>query len=535
MVGSAGLVTGEINHLWSEVWKGTDLELEFGSNLELDIDMLWPLLESALTRNKISRAKVILQVVMDKLITKPITKIPIHHYQGRLLVMEGRFKEAIIQFEASREQGLELGESFFYYISSVHLARIYSRQGEILKGLELLEQDFISDGLKGNLLDDPLLAMGLTELGNCYFRLSRYDQAEEYYIKSKTLWEKLGAARAVAGINNNLGVLNKYKGKISQSLHYYEQALKIFESLNDQHTYSMSLNNIANLYQIQGRLGRALDYHLKAYEIRKQLNIKALTAMSLNNLGSLYHDLGEFEKAYYYQKMSLWIRKGLGIEEEVILSLVDLAEVLYSLRLKNELDQLIGDFPLPPYENPNRIAYYHLIQGFRYLLQDKWMIAQKHFRQALLGEGISFHYYVVAYENLLECDIQLVGTDKPKELQDRLLVLFNQWEDKCKVNSLYASLLKIYILRAKLRVLFLNFDLARSELNQVVINAEEWGLPLHKKRALAEISELDEKQQKILSLSKSDDEIHQLDYNDMESFKQYIKDLNILIASAVDE
>jgi len=185
----------------------------------------------------------------------------------------------------------------------------------------------------------------LSNIGLLYDEWSDYPKAEKYYKQALALKTKTGDKSSMATTLINLGNINYYNLNYQGSLDYYYRAKLLFEEENDKEGVGQCLNNIAIIYKAWGNITQAMKYLREAenfyirtgneYELSKVYTNMADTycvqykdykqginlyekslllkiklgdlqgiGMVYNNIGSLYGDMENFEMALSYFKKS---------------------------------------------------------------------------------------------------------------------------------------------------------------------------------------------------------------------------------------
>jgi serine/threonine-protein kinase len=185
-------------------------------------------------------------------------------------------------------------------------------RGEVITVHHLVDQG--AARIEDELAEQPVVKARITRmLGNVYFTLGSYDQAESFYEQTIALQkEHLGeVAPETATSLMNLAQAYGIKGELDQARPLLEQALAIKETaLGPDHVeVAMILVSLGVLNRIQGQKQVALQYAeraLKIYEVELEpIDIKI--ARLLNNLANLYRDGGRYDEADAALRRSLTI------------------------------------------------------------------------------------------------------------------------------------------------------------------------------------------------------------------------------------
>jgi len=169
-------------------------------------------------------------------------------------------------------------------------------------------------------------------------KLSRYTEAEEWYLKSKILREKyLGKEDpGYAFCLNNLGVIYRLLGNYEKSELFLLEAIAIREKVLTQENseYTASYLNLGNLYTVMGEYEKAEILYLKIKNIRENTFGKEnhAYANSVNNLGILYKNIGRYElaEAHYLEANEIY-KKLLGKENQDYINSINNLGILYKI------------------------------------------------------------------------------------------------------------------------------------------------------------------------------------------------------------
>jgi tetratricopeptide (TPR) repeat protein len=138
-------------------------------------------------------------------------------------------------------------------------------------------------------------------IGNCYYFLSKLNQAEKYFKESlnilKRAENKISKLPAKSAVLGNIGNIYHNLGKPDEALEYYQQALEINRKLGYEQGAAHNLNNIGTLYNELGKYDEALKCQEEALEISKKFKDEQAIANSLTNIGIIYTDSGKSKDA----------------------------------------------------------------------------------------------------------------------------------------------------------------------------------------------------------------------------------------------
>lgn len=144
-----------------------------------------------------------------------------------------------------------------------------------------------------------------------YFQ-GNYNKAIEYFNKAVEINTETGNREGIAKSYNNMGNVSGLKGDYAKTIEYYQKALKIYEDLNNEKLMADLYNNIGIVHYFQQNYKKAVDYYKKTIEIRKKLDQKKKLANSYQNIGGVYYKQEKLTKALHYYENALQTYKELN-------------------------------------------------------------------------------------------------------------------------------------------------------------------------------------------------------------------------------
>lgn len=150
--------------------------------------------------------------------------------------------------------------------------------------------------------DSTGFAALLNELGGFYRAVSKYEKAEEVFVKAKTIIQKAAGennANYATTINNLAGVY-RLNGSYKQAEQLFSEAIRIYKliGLSESFVYSSALNNLGLLYMEIKEYEKAAKRFEEANEIVKKDNKNLVVyATGLVNLANAYLKMGKTKAA----------------------------------------------------------------------------------------------------------------------------------------------------------------------------------------------------------------------------------------------
>jgi tetratricopeptide (TPR) repeat protein len=180
-------------------------------------------------------------------------------------------------------------------------ARYYEENGQY----QIAEKYFesfknICESIKD--INQTLLATSYSNLAVVYIYLTKYNKAEEYFLKSIELEKRnsKNETELLAVSYNQIASLYRITSKYKEGEFYCLESIRIFELINgDNHIDNCpSYTNLALLYNSQGKYEEAEPLYIKAKDIfeKKLGENHPNTAKSYINLGAFYYERGKSQE-----------------------------------------------------------------------------------------------------------------------------------------------------------------------------------------------------------------------------------------------
>ncbi len=176
----------------------------------------------------------------------------------------------------------------------------------------------------------------LGNIGNIHHNLGKPDEALEYYQQALEINRKLGYEQGVAHNLNNIGTLYNELGEHDEALKCQEEALEISKKFKDEQAIADSLANIGIIYTDSGKPEEALKLFQEVLEINTQNKYQEGIANVFNNIGLAHSNLKETDQALNYFQKALKINKKIGYKEGVATDLGNIGLIYITLGKSEE-------------------------------------------------------------------------------------------------------------------------------------------------------------------------------------------------------
>jgi len=272
---------------------------------------------------------------IDIIRSKGMEKPELFIFYGDIAQISGNWKNASHYFErAFSFPGVDekiSAEAFIKYGEMLY------RKGEVKKTLSYF-QDAYNTCQKIHYQKGQ--ARSINDIGLMYKTFGNLSDAEEKINEALGIYQNIKDKVGIATSLSNIGLVLHNKGDLKGALDKYQESLNIQQEIGNKSGIASSLNNIGSVFHYKGDLKGALDKYQESLNIQQEIGDKSGFAVSLNNIGSVLHDKGDFKGALDKYQKSLNIQQEIGDKSGIANSLYNIGNVFYEKRdLKGALDK----------------------------------------------------------------------------------------------------------------------------------------------------------------------------------------------------
>ncbi|MFX1324652.1 MAG: tetratricopeptide repeat protein [Promethearchaeota archaeon] len=221
---------------------------------------------------------------------KSMALFSVHKYDESLTLLlksEGILKS--LNFESSDESTKREAEISFRRASNYFMMRDFDN------ALKYAEESL----LKNKKLDIKLgIVESLDVLKNIYHSLGDFDKSLDYLSQCLLHAKEIGYKAQILNCYLNFGIIYAFRGEVDCAIEQYNNALAIANEIDYKFGIAASLNNLGDLYRRQGNFNLAQETLEKSLRIFKELGISGVT--SLDCLFHLALEEGDLELAETY-------------------------------------------------------------------------------------------------------------------------------------------------------------------------------------------------------------------------------------------
>ena len=213
------------------------------------------------------------------------------------------------------------------------------------------------------------------KLADNYYSWSRYKKAAEYYVKARTIYEKLGIKsgiaitlkgegkvwtnyndyaksigllqraydiynqlndeEGVASIEQQLGIVMENWGKLNRAESFFSSAFKIYHDKDDLFNETNMYLHLGEIRQKEKHYSKALQDYEKAEKLSKKIHSDILYVIALSNIGEVHYQQKQYDLALHYQQQALPLKKKIGNRRRIATTMLDLGKIYFQ---KNNLN-----------------------------------------------------------------------------------------------------------------------------------------------------------------------------------------------------
>ena len=226
----------------------------------------------------------------------------VYNWLGLIYKKQGNLQKAIEYYQHAIKNTSEI---FYLSIINGNIANIYSLTGDYSKAIFYYENTLSMLEKSDDKRKYRYIVDNCHNLGYAYYKLGKYNQAEDNYLKSIHIAE----VKQLGGVGEtyyNCGLVYQNLKEFDKADSYYKKAIKSYikDFGENHHMTGMAYINYAVFYSETGEFIKSEHLYQKAYKILiKTLGRKhPYTSLCLKNHGLLYYQNKNYKQALnYYQ------------------------------------------------------------------------------------------------------------------------------------------------------------------------------------------------------------------------------------------
>ena len=209
------------------------------------------------------------------------------------------------------------------------LAVWHTDKGENGQALELLMRSSEINRERQNIYGHKYnLACDYFDIGLVFINKEDYVTAEEFYAKSRRLFEKLKLSNELSDCYFNLGEICLFEKEYLKAQDYYTKGLRIDQLHGNKLNLAGDYNMIGELCLAMDNSAEAEKYFNQAASLAKEINSPLELAAACSNLGHLHKNNGHKNKAreYFRQAQEIYHSIDVSRYQEIKQELLALAD-----------------------------------------------------------------------------------------------------------------------------------------------------------------------------------------------------------------
>ena len=170
--------------------------------------------------------------------------------------------------------------------------------------------------------------------------LGEYERAFSASEKAREIFTRLGEARRIAILENNVGNIFHRQDRFEDAIAHYERAYKTLSEFEDWERVAITLHNMAMCLISLNDFPRSLDCYQKSRELSVRYGMPLLRDQADYNIAYLYYFRGEYSRAI---EMLFATRRACEVSGDayhLALCHLDLSDIYLELNLSEEAREM---------------------------------------------------------------------------------------------------------------------------------------------------------------------------------------------------
>ncbi|WP_432774464.1 tetratricopeptide repeat protein [Brevibacillus gelatini] len=138
--------------------------------------------------------------------------------------------------------------------------------------------------------------------GICYHKLSRFEEAEESFMKVLDILKIIPDEKLEAAIDHNLGMLYRRTGRYEEALEHLQMALDLHQEANRKHFAKNTTLELAKVYRLMGQLEESKRL---CYSVIDDYTTEELLAEARYTLAEALYSDKQYDDALKHAKLAL--------------------------------------------------------------------------------------------------------------------------------------------------------------------------------------------------------------------------------------
>ena len=169
----------------------------------------------------------------------------------------------------------------------------------------------------------------LNRLGLAVMNLGQLDEADAYFRRALSLWERMGNDYRIAGSLHRLGFVAAARDRSEEAIGWFRRAIDAYRGLGVTRELALTLSDLGDALSGEGRPAEAVAHLEEAGSLLAHISDPYNQARVLVRLGRAYERMGDLTTAADYLRQALRSMRDIGSppgEAEALTALGVLAE-----------------------------------------------------------------------------------------------------------------------------------------------------------------------------------------------------------------
>ncbi|MBD3406552.1 MAG: tetratricopeptide repeat protein [Candidatus Lokiarchaeota archaeon] len=411
---------------------------------------------------------------------KDILKISI--LREKIAIKLGKFKKTIKQLEKLETHPLVTQNPDLRLEIITNRARALLKIGQVDSALLELKRALedlveISCSRTKQLLEAEILF----GLGLVYYIAREWNQSVNHLEESLRLHKDIGKENRTGPALNILGIVYMMQGNLERALDYFHECLMISERIDASGGVSTALNNIAEVHRLRGDLPFALHYFEQGLELNKMQGRKIKQSVSLMNIASVMADLGKPDEALELYKEATSLAEECHDPQKTAFSLYEMTILAIennwkekAIKYLDKLKKLAEEYDMQDIISQASLASAIMLKQSSRIVDHAR--SQEMLERIIRDEKTIYERKIYAMFHL--CDLLLLElkVSQSSEVLKEIIEIVSKLKRLAHEQNAYPTLLKAKIIEAKIHLIELKPELAKTTLEKAREIAENHGL-----------------------------------------------------------
>ena len=229
--------------------------------------------------------------------------------------INGELNRSLELIQEARDGYITLGETLSALRTNLGLMHVLIQLGRYQEALDtghsLLEQ------LAGEQAEGPeavlVATLAYNNLGLCYWRMGRYEDALAAFAAAERLGLSGGLANRLGDIRTNRGIILMYLGRAGEALAAFKASAALYEEAGLTLLHGQTLINMGEAYLLLGDYSHSLETLAQAQQALRSISAEAEEHLALLHRADVYLALNLYPEALadyrqaesYYEKVGM--------------------------------------------------------------------------------------------------------------------------------------------------------------------------------------------------------------------------------------